>query len=111
MRFTAAWNIWTVTADLRSAPGRRKRAVSGGRCDNGLGMTEEQVGSLPLYRYGARVASKRGSGIGVRNVNELIGCISARNGLSIESEPDEGTGGEDSSSGSAHEKVLEEKKV
>ena len=55
--------------------------------DNGLGMTEEQVESL--FTDTAHVASKRGSGIGVRNVNERIKLyFGAEYGLSIESEPD-----------------------
>ena len=54
--------------------------------DNGLGMTEEQVESL--FTDTAHVASKRGSGIGVRNVNERIKLyFGAEYGLSIESEP------------------------
>ena len=58
--------------------------------DNGLGMTEEQVESL-LTEH-AHVSSKRGSGIGVKNVNERIRLYFGNEyGLSIESEPDEGT--------------------
>ena len=58
--------------------------------DNGLGMTEEQVGnSLTGVSH---VDSKRGSGIGVKNVNERIKLyFGEKYGLSIESEPDEGT--------------------
>ena len=53
-------------------------------------MTEEKVESL--FTDTAHVASKRGSGIGVRNVNERIKLyFGAEYGLSIESEPDEGT--------------------
>ena len=58
--------------------------------DNGLGMTEEQVENL--FRDSGHVPSKRGSGIGVRNVNERIQLYFGEGyGLRIESEPDEGT--------------------
>ena len=78
--------------------------------DNGLGMTEEQVESL--FTDTAHVASKRGSGIGVRNVNERIKLyFGAEYGLSIESEPDEGTAVKIHLPAVPYEKVLEEKKV
>ncbi|WP_347559685.1 sensor histidine kinase [Clostridium sp. AM58-1XD] len=58
--------------------------------DNGLGMTEEQVERL--FQDSDHVPSKRGSGIGVRNVNERIRLYFGEDyGLTIESEPDEGT--------------------
>lgn len=58
--------------------------------DNGLGMTEEQVERL--FSDSSHVPSKRGSGIGVRNVNERIRLYFGESyGVSIESEPDEGT--------------------
>ena len=58
--------------------------------DNGLGMTEEQVKNLLTEE--AHVASGRGSGIGVKNVNERIHLYFGEEyGLAIESEPDEGT--------------------
>ena len=58
--------------------------------DNGLGMTEEQVGNL--FTGASHLDSKRGSGIGVKNVNERIKLyFGEKYGLSIESEPDEGT--------------------
>lgn len=58
--------------------------------DNGLGMTEEQVGNL--FTGASHVDSKRGSGIGVKNVNERIKLyFGEKYGLSIKSEPDEGT--------------------
>lgn len=58
--------------------------------DNGLGMTKEQVDSLLTDH--AHVSSKRGSGIGVKNVNERIRLyFGEQYGLAIESEPDEGT--------------------
>ena len=58
--------------------------------DTGLGMTEEQVGNL--FTGASHVDSKRGSGIGVKNVNERIKLyFGEKYGLSIESEPDEGT--------------------
>ena len=58
--------------------------------DNGLGMTEEQVARL--FSDMAHTGSSRGSGIGVKNVNERIRLyFGSEYGLSIESEPDEGT--------------------
>lgn len=58
--------------------------------DNGLGMTRERVDSL--LTAAAPVASRRGSGIGVKNVNERIHLYFGEEyGLRIESEPDEGT--------------------
>lgn len=57
--------------------------------DNGLGMTEEMVNKL---LNGNVNPSKRGSGIGVRNVNERIQLyFGSQYGLEILSEPDEGT--------------------
>ena len=54
-------------------------------------MTREQVEGL-LKEQTAHVSSKRGSGIGVKNVNERIRLyFGEQYGLSIESEPDEGT--------------------
>ena len=58
--------------------------------DNGLGMTKDQVDSL--LGENPYVSSRRGSGIGVKNVNERIRLYFGREyGLSIWSEPDEGT--------------------
>ena len=58
--------------------------------DNGLGMTEEQVENL--FKDNAHVPSKRGSGIGVRNVNQRVQLYFGEGyGVRIESEPDEGT--------------------
>jgi two-component system sensor histidine kinase YesM len=58
--------------------------------DNGLGMTKERVESL--FANTSHVPSGRGSGIGVRNVNERIKLYFGEYyGLTIESEPDEGT--------------------
>lgn len=58
--------------------------------DNGLGMTQEQVESLLSEER--HVSSRRGSGIGVKNVNERIRLyFGSHYGLVIESEPDEGT--------------------
>lgn len=58
--------------------------------DNGLGMTEEQVESL--FTGQAVSTSKKGSGIGVKNVNERIKLyFGDAYGLTISSEPDEGT--------------------
>lgn len=58
--------------------------------DNGLGMTEEQVENL--FRDNTHVPSRRGSGIGVRNVNQRVHLYFGDDyGVRIESEPDEGT--------------------
>ena len=58
--------------------------------DNGLGMTEEQVARL--FSDMPHTGSSRGSGIGVKNVNERIRLyFGSEYGLSSESEPDEGT--------------------
>ena len=58
--------------------------------DNGLGMTKEQVDNL--LNEESHVSSRRGSGIGVKNVNERIRLYFGEPyGLSIRSEPDEGT--------------------
>ncbi len=58
--------------------------------DNGLGMTEKQVEELLGEEH--HVSSKRGSGIGVKNVMERIKLYFGDDyGLSIWSEPDEGT--------------------
>ena len=57
--------------------------------DNGLGMTEEKIDYIMNNKV---VSSKRGSGIGVRNVNERIKLIYGEEyGISIISELDEGT--------------------
>lgn len=66
----------------------------GGLCfsveDNGLGMTKEQAEQLLTEK--PHVSSKHGSGIGVKNVNERIRLYFGEEyGLSIWSEPDEGT--------------------
>lgn len=58
--------------------------------DNGLGMLPEQVEHL--FTDTSHIPSRRGSGIGVRNVNERIRLYFGENyGLNIDSEPDEGT--------------------
>lgn len=58
--------------------------------DNGLGMTQEQVDRL--FRASDHMPSGRGSGIGVKNVNERIKLYFGTGyGLEIRSEPDEGT--------------------
>lgn len=58
--------------------------------DNGLGMTKEQAASLLTDQ--PHTSSHRGSGIGVKNVNERIHLYFGEEyGLRIESEPDEGT--------------------
>ncbi len=58
--------------------------------DNGLGMTAQQVEGL--FTDKGHVSSGRGSGIGVRNVNERIKLYFGDDyGLKIWSEPDEGT--------------------
>ena len=59
--------------------------------DNGLGMTQETVEKL-LSGTGPHAPSRRGSGIGVRNVHERIRIYFGEPyGLEIHSEPDEGT--------------------
>ena len=58
--------------------------------DNGLGMTQEQVERL--FQAADHTSSGRGSGIGVKNVNERIKLYFGTGyGLEILSEPDEGT--------------------
>lgn len=57
--------------------------------DNGPGMPEEQVEHLLT---GGEKARQKGSGIGLKNVNQRIQLyFGAQYGLEIESEPDEGT--------------------
>ena len=57
--------------------------------DNGLGMTAEKIDYIMNNKV---VSSKRGSGIGVRNVSERIKLIYGEEyGISITSELDEGT--------------------
>ena len=57
--------------------------------DNGLGMTAERIEYIMNNKV---VSGKRGSGIGVRNVNERIKLIyGEKYGISITSELDEGT--------------------
>lgn len=57
--------------------------------DNGLGMSEDLVSTLLSRDI---VPSKKSSGIGVKNVNERIKLyFGVEYGLSVESEPDEGT--------------------
>ena len=57
--------------------------------DNGLGMSEDVAATLLSKDI---IPSKRGSGIGVKNVNERIKLyFGAGYGLFVESEPDEGT--------------------
>jgi len=59
--------------------------------DNGMGMPPEVVEGL-LDRERPNTPSRRGSGIGLKNVNERIKLqFGAQYGLSVESEPDEGT--------------------
>lgn len=57
--------------------------------DNGLGMTAEKIDYIMNNKV---VSSKRGSGIGVRNVNERIKLVYGEEyGIYITSELDEGT--------------------
>uniref|UniRef100_UPI003FEE9937 sensor histidine kinase n=1 Tax=Catenibacterium mitsuokai TaxID=100886 RepID=UPI003FEE9937 len=56
---------------------------------NGLGMTEDELEYIMHHQV---VSSKRGSGIGVRNVHERIQLIYGKQyGVTITSELDEGT--------------------
>ena len=58
--------------------------------DNGLGMTEDKVGMILTGK--STSGNGRGSGIGVKNVNERIKLyFGEAYGLTIDSEPDEGT--------------------
>ena len=58
--------------------------------DNGLGMTEDKVEMILTGK--STSGNGRGSGIGVKNVNERIKLyFGEAYGLSIDSEPDEGT--------------------
>lgn len=60
--------------------------------DNGPGMRQEQVDRLLREDGGPAVPSRRGSGIGLRNVHQRIQLTYGEPyGLEIESEPDEGT--------------------
>lgn len=57
--------------------------------DNGFGMSEDMVETLLSKDF---VPSKKGSGIGAKNVNERIKLyFGSEYGLKVESEPDEGT--------------------
>jgi two-component system, sensor histidine kinase YesM len=57
--------------------------------DNGLGMTEDKLEYIMNHQV---VSSKRGLGIGVRNVHERIQLIYGKQyGITITSELDEGT--------------------
>lgn len=57
--------------------------------DNGEGMTEEQIEHIMNNKI---VSSRRGSGIGVRNVDERLKlCFGNEYGITITSEIDEGT--------------------
>ena len=58
--------------------------------DNGLGMTEDKVETILTGKSAS--GNGRGSGIGVKNVNERIKLyFGEAYGLTIDSEPDEGT--------------------
>ena len=58
--------------------------------DNGLGMTEDKVEMILTGKSSS--GNGRGSGIGVKNVNERIKLYFGETyGLTIDSEPDEGT--------------------
>ena len=57
--------------------------------DNGPGIMPERLEEI---RAGKVVSSKKGSGIGMRNVGERIQLAYGKEyGIQIESEPDEGT--------------------
>ena len=77
--------------------------------DNGLGMTAEQAAGLLTGR--THGSSRRGSGIGVKNVNERIRLYFGEEyGLVIWSEPDEGTKVEICLPAVPFEKLAEEDK-
>ena len=77
--------------------------------DNGLGMTTEQAAGLLTGR--THGSSRRGSGIGVKNVNERIRLYFGEEyGLVIWSEPDEGTKVEICLPAVPFEKLAEEDK-
>lgn len=62
--------------------------------DNGLGMTQDVVESLLTTgpESNRRDSTKKGSGIGLKNVQERIRLyFGPQYGVSIQSEPDEGT--------------------
>ena len=60
--------------------------------DNGPGMRQEQVDRLLREDGGPAAPSRRGSGIGLRNVHQRIQLsFGRRYGLTIHSEPDAGT--------------------
>ena len=76
--------------EIRIRAWRRDKDLYMSVSDNGLGMTREQV--KRLFGDTDHVPSGRGSGIGVRNVNERIRLYFGNSyGLEIESEPDDGT--------------------
>lgn len=57
--------------------------------DNGEGMSDEQIKQIMAQKV---ISSRRGSGIGVRNVDRRIKhCFGEKYGITIESEMDEGT--------------------
>ena len=57
--------------------------------DNGIGMSEEQV---RLLLTDSNRVHKHGSGVGLVNVNNRIQLLFGKEyGLTVESEPDEGT--------------------
>lgn len=77
------------TARLRSIIYDKDGNIGIDVADNGLGMTQEKIDYIMHNKV---VSSKRGSGIGVRNVNERIQLIYGEEyGITIMSELDEGT--------------------
>ena len=78
--------------------------------DNGLGMTKEQVENL--FSSASHAVSTKGSGIGVKNVNERIKLYFGEEyGLTIESEPDEGTAIRIHLPAVPYSEVLEKEKI
>ncbi|KJJ68840.1 sensor histidine kinase [Clostridium sp. FS41] len=76
--------------EIRIRAWRREEDLYMSVSDNGLGMTKEQVERL--FSAADHAPSRRGSGIGVKNVNERIRLyFGSGYGLAIRSEPDEGT--------------------
>ena len=83
---------WDGLIEIRA--GVSDGALSITVADNGLGMTQDVVESLLTTgpESNRRDSTKKGSGIGLKNVQERIRLyFGPQYGVSIQSEPDEGT--------------------